>query len=107
MLEEFEALYDQLEKDDLNAFITLRPREEVLKEAKEIMEKGLKPKPITVKDNISTKGIRTTAGSLILKRYVPPFDATVVEKLKEAGYVIVGKTNMDEFGMGSTGENSA
>ncbi len=107
MLEELEALYDKLEKDDLNAFITLRPRDEILKEAKEIMERGLKPKPITVKDNISTKGILTTAGSLILKRYVPPFDATVVEKLKEAGYVIVGKTNMDEFGMGSTGENSA
>ncbi len=107
MLDEIEALYDRLEKDELNAFITLRPREDVINEVKRVIEKGLKPKLITVKDNISTKGIRTTAGSLILKRYVPPFDATAVEKLKEAGYVIIGKTNMDEFGMGSTGENSA
>ncbi len=107
MLDAFEELLDALEKDDLNAFITLRNKEEVMKEVKELMEKGIEPRLITVKDNISTKGIRTTAGSRILETYVPPFDATAVRKLKEAGYVIVGKTNMDEFGMGSTGENSA
>jgi aspartyl-tRNA(Asn)/glutamyl-tRNA(Gln) amidotransferase subunit A len=107
LTEAFERLFDELEKDQLNAFITLRSREEVLKEAEELIKKGLEPKPITVKDNISTKGIRTTAGSKILQTYVPPFDATAVRKLKEKGYVIVGKTNMDEFGMGSTGENSA
>ncbi|ABU82096.1 amidase family protein [Ignicoccus hospitalis] len=106
-MESLERLYDALERDELNAFITLRPREEVLREARSLLERGLRPKPVTIKDNISTKGIRTTAGSLMLKDYVPPFDATVIKRLKERGYVIVGKTNMDEFGMGSTGENSA
>ncbi|MBS1251812.1 MAG: Glutamyl-tRNA(Gln) amidotransferase subunit A [Anaerolineales bacterium] len=63
--------------------------------------------PVAVKDLIATQGVPTTAGSRILEGFVPPFDATVVRKLYAAGTVLLGKTNLDEFGMGSSTENSA
>jgi aspartyl-tRNA(Asn)/glutamyl-tRNA(Gln) amidotransferase subunit A len=85
---------------DLNAFVT---REEI----PSTEEGPLSGRSVAVKDNISTEGVRTTCGSNMLADYVPPYDATVVERLREAGATVVGKTNMDEFGMGTTTETSA
>jgi len=100
---------EKIEKSKLNAFITVS-KESALLQARKIDSDGhegpLAGIPIAIKDNISTKGIKTTCASKILTGYVPPYDAHVIEKLKAAGAIIIGKTNMDEFARGSSTETS-
>src|SRR3990167_4974408 len=108
-----EQYLKELARSKINSFITTIP-EEALAQAKNIdvkISKGeslgaLAGVPLAVKDIIVTRGLRSTGGSKILDTYVPPYDATVVEKVRKAGAIIVGKTNCDEFAMGSSGENS-
>ena len=104
-----EEAFERIEKSNLNAFITL-DKENAIKQAKELEEKcvdnilfGI---PVAIKDNIVTKGLRTTAASHILDDFNPIYDAEVVRKIKDNHMIIIGKTNMDEFAMGSTGETS-
>lgn len=89
---------------DLNIYLTLDT--DALGKAEKLLDTPLAGIPIAMKDNFLTKGLRTTASSNVLKDFVPPFDATVVSKLKQAGGVVVGKTNMDAWAHGSSTETS-
>src|SRR5246500_5221379 len=99
---------------ELNAYLTLS-QERAFAQAQRVDEmvasgKTLPPLagvPMAIKDVISTRGVKTTCGSKILENYIPPYDATAVQRLEAAGAVILGKTNCDEFAMGSSNENSA
>lgn len=90
--------------EGLNAFITLADAGELGSGSPEGPLQGV---PVAVKDNIATLAMPTTCGSRLLEHYRSPFEATAISKLREAGAVIVGKTNLDEFAMGSSTENSA
>jgi aspartyl-tRNA(Asn)/glutamyl-tRNA(Gln) amidotransferase subunit A len=110
-----EAHYARIQKEDgqIGAFLTLS-RERALKQAERMDRMAAEGKtlpplggvPVGIKDVMSTRGVRTTAGSKILDKYVPPYDCTAVAKLESAGAVLLGKMNCDEFAMGSSNENS-
>ncbi|MFA5905485.1 MAG: Asp-tRNA(Asn)/Glu-tRNA(Gln) amidotransferase subunit GatA [Desulfobacula sp.] len=114
-LELTSALLNRIEKyeDRIDAFITV-DKENALVQAKRADQdiasgriSALTGIPLALKDILCTKGIKTTCGSQILENFVPQYDGTVVSKLKDAGAVILGKTNLDEFAMGSSTENSS
>ncbi|MCB2184271.1 MAG: Asp-tRNA(Asn)/Glu-tRNA(Gln) amidotransferase subunit GatA [Desulfobulbaceae bacterium] len=110
-----EAVFKRIDavEEQIGAFITLN-KDEAFRRAGEADKKRASGDggplcgiPLSIKDVLCTKGLRTTAGSKILEPFVPPYTATVVEKLEDAGAIIVGKATMDEFAMGSSNENCA
>jgi aspartyl-tRNA(Asn)/glutamyl-tRNA(Gln) amidotransferase subunit A len=109
-----DSLYERIDatEDKIKAFITLtRDRaEEMASDAQKRIdnhaESPLLGIPLAIKDNICTKGIRTTCASKILYNFVPPYESTVTTRLADDGYILIGKTNLDEFAMGSSTENS-
>jgi len=110
------AVFDRIEnvEDKIGAYIT-RTKESALESARAVDRQirdgeaitPLSGIPLAIKDNLCTDGLRTTASSKILSNFIPPYSATVVKKLEAAGATVVGKTNLDEFAMGSSTENSA
>lgn len=116
VLDGVEHVFEQIEKKEgrVHAYLDVYKKEAYTR-AREIQKQiddgicsgPLAGVPIAIKDNICIKGKKTTCASRILENFVPAYDATVIQKVKEAGMVIIGKTNMDEFAMGSTTETSA
>lgn len=110
-----EAVFSRIEsvEDKIEAYVTL-DKENAIKRAREVDDKRSRGEelsplagiPVGIKDNISTKGLLTTCSSKMLSNYVPPFNATVMDKLNENDIVVTGKLNMDEFAMGSSTETS-
>lgn len=108
-LERVEEMLNAIRRSNLNAYITVdysEARKQAEKADAGQLDGRLAGVPVAIKDAISTKGLRTTCASKMLERYVPPYDAFVISKLKEEGAVIIGKTNMDEFSMGTSTETS-
>jgi len=115
-VELLEAVYKRIDEADkeIGAFLSLS-KESALDSAKASDDRRAQGEslgkldgiPVAIKDNICMKGVTATCGSKMLEDFYPPYDATVVKKLRKAGAVIVGKTNMDEFAMGSSTENSS
>src|SRR4030095_9633343 len=107
---EFSIIAAERLNETLNAFLQI-DREGALQRAAEIEASGeagpLAGVPIAVKENICVKGLQASCGAKILVDYHPPYNATVIERLTKAGAIIIGKTNCDEFAMGSSNENSA
>jgi aspartyl-tRNA(Asn)/glutamyl-tRNA(Gln) amidotransferase subunit A len=109
-----DSVYARIEavEGSVKAYVTLT-REEAVKmadSAQKRIDEGhpgpLLGIPMAIKDNMCTKGIRTTCSSRMLENFIPPYESTVTSKLREQGYILIGKTNLDEFAMGSSTENS-
>lgn len=102
----YKDIHDEIARNNEKFNIYLTLDNEALAKAEKLHNTPLSGVPIAIKDNFLTKGMRTTASSNVLKDFIPPFDATVVSLLKEAGGVVIGKTNMDAWAHGSSTETS-
>jgi aspartyl-tRNA(Asn)/glutamyl-tRNA(Gln) amidotransferase subunit A len=110
-----DAIFKRIEavEDKIHSFVTLDKENSLIqaRRTEDKIRRNIKQPfagiPVAIKDNICTEGIRTTCSSKMLENFIPPYDSTVVKKLKEQGCILIGKTNLDEFAMGSSTENSA